>query len=102
MKIKKRKVAITLESKAKRRRKSEDSSDEEPEDVDSFNKELNEIAERDPELYEFLKKEEADIFDEENEDYESSDGINESELVEQDAMLHDKNVESSDSYGWLN
>uniref|UniRef100_A0A1I8BQ31 Nucleolar complex protein 2 homolog n=1 Tax=Meloidogyne hapla TaxID=6305 RepID=A0A1I8BQ31_MELHA len=90
MLLKKRKVAVNLANKAKRRRKIDKLSDEEPEDINSFNKELAEIAERDPELYEFLKKEEADIFDEEDNE-EDDDEKSEDEVEEDDdEALKDK------------
>jgi len=90
MLLKKRKVAVNLTSKAKKRRKFNLS--DESEDINSFNKELAEIAERDPELYQFLKEEEADIFDEQDNDGDESEGERE------DDELSDDEISKSEGY----
>ncbi|CAK5069467.1 unnamed protein product [Meloidogyne enterolobii] len=84
MLLKKRKVAVNLTSKAKKRRKFNLS--DESEDINSFNKELAEIAERDPELYQFLKKEEADIFDEQDNDRDEIEGERGDDRLSDDEM----------------
>nr|CAD2139393.1 unnamed protein product [Meloidogyne enterolobii] len=91
MLLKKRKVAVNLTSKAKKRRKFNLS--DESEDINSFNKELAEIAVRDPELYQFLKKEEADIFDEQ--DKNDRDEI---EIEREDDELSDDEISKSEEH----
>uniref|UniRef100_A0A915MXB8 Uncharacterized protein n=1 Tax=Meloidogyne javanica TaxID=6303 RepID=A0A915MXB8_MELJA len=49
-------------------------------------KQLAEIAERDPELYQFLKEEEADIFDEQDNDGDESEGEREDDELSDDEI----------------